>query len=679
MKKEIPVILSYKSKNYNPKNKSLTNHFPLITDLNSYSLFNTNSKIQTKSTNEITYTKNVNTNLKNYSHSKISKNDNSNKLFHVFKPSKEKQKNKLIWPKITHSKLPFSKREKISDEERIKQFREQKPNRIYHDFAMIKWLRNKYSDSLIEKSVFSMLPDNGKPVVPEDESEGEKKHRLLMEFLDSLYKRVPEREKHVNINPKYFFDQKTFQKILKFKEIFLEFDEDQSRKMEIDEMVEMFNQNHIKASLEDLRNLFFKDKRVKKEDIMKLYLDFYQFMNFALTKDQDFREFMREVKARRKKNEKNTLDKNEDEFDEDKEGYLPMNFNLMFDYFLIKGKERASYEEIENSIKEMDKIINHNNDPNYDDEKENEKGKINKNKKSRKNLSELNDSINKNKSNEENKDININYEDQLKKLNFVKLIENFTTLFHINDSTSSKGKGMSDSFNELITSHEQTSGIKNIKLKENNNIQTSMFTEKDITNKDNNNKKLKRKLSSSTSLDNKTFEKFVEYDINRKTLKNLNMNNYKKLHNVNLALTETQKEVNNFIKSHKNKKINDKNHLYINDYSLINININPKLNYLSSNKEKYKALKLNPSFIFDKSNKFISKHYSNSVKINPTLNSKDINNFKNKNNCKSEISSIKSFMSKVRNINIKYKNKLDYVPPELLKQQKNRRFFKFYI
>jgi hypothetical protein len=35
-----------------------------------------------------------------------------------------------------------------------------------------------------------------------------------------------------------------------------------------------------------------------------------------------------------------------------------MNFNLMFDYFLMKGKERASIDEIEKSKKEMDKIIN---------------------------------------------------------------------------------------------------------------------------------------------------------------------------------------------------------------------------------------------------------------------------------------------------------------------------------
>ena len=202
-----------------------------------------------------------------------------------------------------------------------------------------------------------MLQDNGKQVVPDDESEGEKKHRLLLEYLDSLYKKVPEKEKYVKINPKYFFDQKTFKKILKFREIFLEFDEDQSRKMEIDEMVEMFNQNHINASLEDLKNLFFKDKKVNKEDIMKLYLDFYQFMNFALTKDQDFRNFMREIKERNKKKEKKPRDKKNEEEDEG-EDYLPMNFNLMFDYFLMKGKERASIDEIEKSIKEMDKIIN---------------------------------------------------------------------------------------------------------------------------------------------------------------------------------------------------------------------------------------------------------------------------------------------------------------------------------
>ena len=682
MKKEMSYLNSYKFKNYNPANNRLPNKFPILTDLNSFSSFSTNIKNKTKSTNELTYSKNINLNNKSSSMTKNSKLSQykNNKLYYVFQKPKEKNKNKYIWPKITQPKLPFSKREKIPEEERKKLIREQKPNRKYHDFNMIKWLRNRYSDSLIEKSVFSMLPDNGKPVVPDDESEEDKKHRLLKEFLDSLYKRVPEREKNVNINPKYFFDQKTFQKILKFKEIFLEFDEDQSRKMEIDEMVEMFNQNHIEATLEDLRNLFFKEKKVKKEDIMKLYLDFYQFMNFALTKDQDFREFMREIKAKRKKNEKNTgigdKSKNKEE-DEDDNGYLPMNFNLMFDYFLMKGKERASIDEIEKGMNEMDKIINSNknNGNENDDNNSEEKGKLKFEKRSSNaDLLKINE-----KNNEDINKINKDYDDQLKNLNFVNLIENFTTLFHITDSQSN---GISDSFLELVQSHQESSGVKSLKLKNDNNIQTSIFNEKESKINEPKNKNQKKNLSASKILNAETFEKLVKYDINKKLIKNLNMNNYNKYHDIHLALTETRKEVNNFIKTQKLKEIKLKgstNNLHINDSSLIDINSNQKNNYAFNQKMKEKSLK--PLFTYDKTKNYITKNFSNSVKINFSKNSQDINNYNNQNiksNRKSEISSIYSYRSfdNKKNINL---NKMDFVPPELLKEKKRRRYFRFFI
>ena len=644
MENKIPIPLTNKSKNFKPINTTLKNKYPLIPDYNSFNSFQTSIKNKTKSTNEITYTKNINTNIKNTS-------DINSKLSNVFKKPKDQSKNKkTLWPKITHPKLPFSKRVRLPLEERKRLIREQKPNRIYHDFYMIKWLRNKYSDSLIEKSVFSMLPDNGKPVVPEDESPEEKKHRLLMEFLDSLYKKVPEREKHVNINPKYFFDQKTFQKILKFKEIFLEFDEDQSRKMEIDEMVEMFNQNHIDANLEDLRNLFFKDKHVKKEDIMKLYLDFYQFMNFALTKDQDFRQFMREIKAKRKSKIKDGKNNEEDEV-----GYLPMNFNLMFDYFLMKGKERASYEEITKSIVEMDKIINNN--KNIDNVNTNNDIDDNK---SKTNSSDANDNItNKNKNNEDNENENIDYEDQLKNLNFVNLINNFTTLFHINDLSSSKG--MSDSFMDLAASHEQISDMKNVKLKnDNNNIKTSEFNLKDISNKEKDNKNRRKILSTPKDINANLIENFVEYDMNRKRLKNLNINNYNKFHDINLALTETKKEVNNFIEAQKFKFNKRKIDLFKNKYN--------------HEKERNQSVSIKPLYILNKTKNNIPKNYSNSVKMNLDSNSKDIDN---KSNFKSQLSSIHAYKSKERNKSTD--NKLDYVPLEFLKEKKRRRILRFII
>ena len=644
MENEIPISLTNKPKNFKPINTTLKSKYPLIPDYNSFNSFQTSIKNKTKSTNEITYTKNINTNIKNTS-------DINSKLSNVFKKPKDQSKNKkTLWPKITHPKLPFSKRVRLPLEERKRLIREQKPNRIYHDFYMIKWLRNKYSDSLIEKSVFSMLPDNGKPVVPEDESPEEKKHRLLMEFLDSLYKKVPEREKHVNINPKYFFDQKTFQKILKFKEIFLEFDEDQSRKMEIDEMVEMFNQNHIDANLEDLRNLFFKDKHVKKEDIMKLYLDFYQFMNFALTKDQDFRQFMREIKAKRKSKIKDGKNNEEDEV-----GYLPMNFNLMFDYFLMKGKERASYEEITKSIVEMDKIINNN--KNIDNVNTNNDIDDNK---SKTNSSDVNDNItNKNKNNEDNENENIDYEDQLKNLNFVNLINNFTTLFHINDLSSSKG--MSDSFMDLAASHEQISDMKNVKLKnDNNNIKTSEFNLKDISNKEKDNKNKGKNSSTPKDINANLIENLVEYDMNRKRLKNLNINNYNKFHDINLALTETKKEVNNFIEAQKFKFNKRKIDLFKNKYN--------------HEKERNQSVSIKPLYILNKTKNNIPKNYSNSVKMNLDSNSKDIDN---KSNFKSQLSSIHAYKSKERNKSTD--NKLDYVPLEFLKEKKRRRILRFII
>ena len=644
MEKEIPISLTNKPKNFKPINTTLKSKYPLIPDYNSFNSFQTSIKNKTKSTNEITYTKNINTNIKNTS-------DINSKLSNVFKKPKDQSKNKkTLWPKITHPKLPFSKRVRLPLEERKRLIREQKPNRIYHDFYMIKWLRNKYSDSLIEKSVFSMLPDNGKPVVPEDESPEEKKHRLLMEFLDSLYKKVPEREKYVNINPKYFFDQKTFQKILKFKEIFLEFDEDQSRKMEIDEMVEMFNQNHIDANLEDLRNLFFKDKHVKKEDIMKLYLDFYQFMNFALTKDQDFRQFMREIKAKRKSKIKDGKNNEEDEV-----GYLPMNFNLMFDYFLMKGKERASYEEITKSIVEMDKIINNN--KNIDNVNTNNDIDDNK---SKTNSSDANDNItNKNKNNEDNDNENIDYEDQLKNLNFVNLINNFTTLFHINDLSSSKG--MSDSFMDLAASHEQISDMKNVKLKnDNNNIKTSEFNLKDISNKEKDNKNKGKNSSTPKDINANLIENLVEYDMNRKRLKILNINNYNKFHDINLALTETKKEVNNFIEAQKFKFNKRKIDLFKNKYN--------------HEKERNQSVSIKPLYILNKTKNNIPKNYSNSVKMNLDSNSKDIDN---KSNFKSQLSLIHAYKSKERNKSTD--NKLDYVPLEFLKEKKRRRILRFII
>ena len=94
---------------------------------------------------------------------------------------------------------------------------------------------------------------------------------------------------------------------------------------------------------------------------MKLYLNFHQFINFALTKDQEFRDFMRNIKEKADKesgekikktktissqikrstisesNEDNDNDENKNN-KEEKGHYFPMNFKSLLDYFIDRGR-----------------------------------------------------------------------------------------------------------------------------------------------------------------------------------------------------------------------------------------------------------------------------------------------------------------------------------------------------
>ncbi len=79
--------------------------------------------------------------------------------------------------------------------------------------------------NVIQRSIYSLLPDNGKPVVPDDESEEDKQKRLLFEWLDTFCK-PKDRFKNIHINPKYFFTDKIFEKSFKIKEIFIEFEKE---------------------------------------------------------------------------------------------------------------------------------------------------------------------------------------------------------------------------------------------------------------------------------------------------------------------------------------------------------------------------------------------------------------------------------------------------------------------
>ena len=332
-----------------------------------------------------------------------------------------------------------------SREEQIKKYQNISPSQIFYNPNTIKWFKKKYNEDLIKKSIYSLFPNNCQPIMTEEEWTPQ---RILREFL-THYLKPEDKYKDIWINPKYFFSKEVYESILKLKEIFLQFDEDGSRKMEIDEMTTMFNINNINVTEEDLCGLFFKGKKYKKEDINKLYLDFFQFMNFALSKksDQDFRVFMRNIKEKkmkekeleriaeeekRKKNLENFQGEEEEVVDdlfvdEKKEPvFFPMNFNLLLDYFINKGKERKSQKKIRRAIKMMRNILTPGKYPEDDpDFAEDEDGEEEKPKDEEKREKKEEDE----------------YDKQLREINTMEIMDEFDKLFkmsYISSTTSLK-------------------------------------------------------------------------------------------------------------------------------------------------------------------------------------------------------------------------------------------------
>ena len=362
-----------------------------------------------------------------------------------------------------------------SREEQIKKYQNISPSQIFYNPNTIKWFNKKYNEDLIKKSIYSLFPNNCQPIMKDEEWT---LPRILREFL-THYLKPEDKYKDIWINPKYFFSKEVYESILKLKEIFLQFDEDGSRKMEIDEMTTMFNTNNINVTEEDLCELFFKGKKYKKEDINKLYLDFFQFMNFALSKksDQDFRVFMRNIKEKkmkekeqerkaeeekRKKHLENFED-NEEEVvddlfvDEKKEPvFFPMNFNLLLDYFINKGKERKSQKKIRRAIKMMRNILTPGRYPEDDpDFAEDEEGGEDK--------SEDGDKKEKKEEDE--------YDKQLREINTMEIMEEFDKLFKMSYITPTS------SLKEQQKTKVITSKVAEV-TKSNNNTRRNFFREK---------------------------------------------------------------------------------------------------------------------------------------------------------------------------------------------------------
>ena len=482
------------------------------------------------------------------------------------------------------SKPFIKKREQKSvpnRENQIKKYQNIAPSQIFYNPNTIKWFKKKYNEDLIKKSIYSLFPNNCQPIMTEEEWT---QQRILREFL-THYLKPEDKYKDIWINPKYFFSKDVYESILKLKEIFLQFDEDGSRKMEIDEMASMFKTNHINVTEDDLCSLFFKGKKYRKEDINKLYLDFFQFMNFALSKssDQDFRIFMRKVKEKilkekeldriEEEKRKNSMENKEEEVvddlfvDEKKEPvFLPMNFNLLLDYFINKGKERKSQKKIRRAIKMMRNILTPgrypDDDPDFIDEEEDGEDDKSKDENEKKDKKEEDE-----------------YDRQLREINTMEIMEEFDKLFKMSYVSPSSSL-MEQPKPKVIQSKVDASPKKN--------IQKTFFRKKTMMPEKNEKKsqfnfKMSRKnLKSGLSLNNGE-------DNNKKSTKNIIDNKTIEEKKEDNKIEDDFNDNSELNSSSKKKRVNKRTKTYKLDFDINKLKNNLiERNRIQKEKEKEK-------------------------------------------------------------------------------------------
>ena len=559
------------------------------------------------------------------------------------------QRNK-IRENLKKPKLPFSQRLTIPKDIRLKKIESLKPSLLYHDNHVINWIRNKYSQSVIEKSLYSILPKQAKIERNRNETELEKRKRKMVEFLEGS-KEPTGREKYVKIHPKYFYDETTFEKIKQLKDIFLEFDKNGNNKMGIDELVTMFNENNIKANEEDLVKLFFKNKKIKKKEYFKLYLTFYQFLNFALHNDEEFRKFMRKLKIKCKEEIKKNNNLEYESL------YFPMNLNLLFDYFISRTKEISSMKKIKGAIDSINKVVT-----NIE--------KINFNEDSFKNLDI--EKIEKTKKlNNHNLNLDLNEDlDLLENIDFSALFDEFKNLFTVNkledfekEMKSNKRKKIKNELKtitkDFIINKKKKKfssdfmDIKNIK----NNLLFNYEANKD--NKDN----IPLIYELSKNKDDQ-FLNDIKRCMNRSSIIQMNMDNFEKYHNLQIALEATKESINK-MKTNDVSNSNDNNKKNINKSTIpliekkYTLDLNDKLKncfffkYKNISKSNSTKLFNKNELINFKKNSFFSKLYNNS--IDNHLNKFSINR------------SMSSNLIDINKTGYYSTRKLDYVPMDLIK------------
>lgn len=206
------------------------------------------------------------------------------------------------------------------------------------DCSTVKWMRHLLPVNSLSSTLTDMLVEK------------EKKHPFLLRLFEedntafkSIIKQqgtLPYLNKNKKLKPELLFQKETLEKIYKMRDIFLQFDEDRSRTLEITELHTMFNTNGIPVTKDELVDIFTK-KGEKRKKIWEYKLSFLDFVEFSLSDecDKKFRQLMKNIKNR-----------------VSNDTYLPMTFPQTLEYIFNKGKIKSNMSKISNGIKKIDTL-----------------------------------------------------------------------------------------------------------------------------------------------------------------------------------------------------------------------------------------------------------------------------------------------------------------------------------
>ena len=145
--------------------------------------------------------------------------------------------------------------------------------------STINWMRHLIPQQEINQSLTDLLIEKEKDLPNVLRLFEDKKN--ISDFVNSSPQTIESNPLKKKIKPEYLFSPLVLEKIYKLRDIFLHFDKDRSRTLEISELCAMFNSNNIPITKNELIDLFTLQGEQKRKS-WQYKLTFLDFVKFCL-------------------------------------------------------------------------------------------------------------------------------------------------------------------------------------------------------------------------------------------------------------------------------------------------------------------------------------------------------------------------------------------------------------